>query len=908
MMNMVDKIKFKEPERCEYLHIDKDNKVHILLPIVGGDEIGLDNTCETTGELLAFFYGKTHGGTKYSAEHHLNEYKKNLEDDIKAIGVQRKISPNAYEDLLKEKKERLEQIEKYIDLIKVLKEKFDEQREIDKLRTEGIPQLPSGVKEVIKSSKNAFALRLSPDRPDSFTRFDDPLFSLKRNRSQYEAGGYQRATDGLGARLRSELLPPDKDTPIVFNKKSMKDKIVDSVLAQLDKDFNTKDGDRDQKFEDIKKLVLEEYKKIDSELQVDEDTYHQPLNLDYLENIACTLDDNSTAKDWVYGIIGATTEADYWPKKESESGTEKVSVFYEKQKEIKFESDTNTMSIKVQYLLAEINFYCKTNKLSDANFGEFFDKEPHATEVAKRVKEGLVQGAEIEPIIYNYINSHHAELGLTSELSSKQQEEITEKFTQRYHIIENSPHFDEFFVADPDKKGNIFSHQGRMSCHFLDFFARQTKGKYPLGDLAGHQEALQAGTSNRLHHKNEVVAQGYEKFDQFKKEVVKLLAESKPKELLDYLVATSPTGVPNYSMLSKETQNYIAYNRNWPAIQKELEKTTDIPENQKQDLLRLLSRNNLQHENLSAITWSKYSSKPLLDVELNKIAEGLDLTAKIYNEKRKSEWFKGSRNEARKTQCEELQRVSQEINALLQSESLTKSQVLEKVLNSIEALDKIDRDISAEYNLFKSTLQKEVQSFRDQLKDICQLDNYAFKSTKLDEIISLEMEEQFQMIKDPAVQQIVRDLPSHCHNNEVIEFFMTLNPEEAAKVASYLSLEYRELNKSTDKKTLLEQDIPKLFKEVNMELLSQLKQDSAVKEDVYEKFCQLADKIPPEHFTRNNIRKWSANPEKLEESNLGELLKSSEGSITEMARKYRETINEMTGRNESLRETVRNTI
>ncbi len=187
-MNMVDKIKFKEPERCEYLHIDKDNKVHILLPIVGGDEIGLDNTCETTGELLAFFYGKTHGGTKYSAEHHLNEYKKNLEDDIKAIGVQRKISPNAYEDLLKEKKERLEQIEKYIDLIKVLKEKFDEQREIDKLRTEGIPQLPSGVKEVIQSSENAFALRLSPDRPDSFTHFDNPLFSLKRNRSQYEAG------------------------------------------------------------------------------------------------------------------------------------------------------------------------------------------------------------------------------------------------------------------------------------------------------------------------------------------------------------------------------------------------------------------------------------------------------------------------------------------------------------------------------------------------------------------------------------------------------------------------------------------------------------------------------------------------------------------------------------------------
>lgn len=93
-----------------------------------------------------------------------------------------------------------------------------------------------------------------------------------------------------------------------------------------------------------------------------------------------------------------------------------------------------------------------------------------------------------------------------------------------------------------------------------------------------------------------------------------------------------------------------------------------------------------------------------------------------------------------------------------------------------------------------------------------------------------------------------------------------------------------------------------------MQLLSKLKEDSVLAEGVYEKLAQLADKIPPEHFTRNNIRKWSANPEKLEESNLGELLKSSDGSITEMARKYRETINEMIGKNEPPRETARHTI
>ncbi|HFY0603274.1 TPA: protein SdcA [Legionella pneumophila] len=900
VINMVDVIKFKEPERCDYLYIDENNKVHILLPIVGGDEIGLDNTCQTAVELITFFYGSAHSGvTKYSAEHQLSEYKRQLEEDIKAINSQKKISPHAYDDLLKEKIERLQQIEKYIELIQVLKKQYDEKNDIRQLRTGGIPQLPSGVKEIIKSSENAFAVRLSPYDNDKFTRFDNPLFNVKRNISKYDTPSRQAPIpiyEGLGYRLRSTLFPEDK-TPTPINKKSSKEKIVETVLAQVDADY-MKDGDKEQKLEELKKLIQQELVKIDSNLSVNMSRDGKEVNLSYLD-IVMALDDDSTIKDWIEGIIEVSIDPTVWEAQAS-------SPFYDGAKEIKSDHEADRISIRVQYLLAEANIYCKTNKLSDANFGEFFDKEPHATEIAKRVKEGFTQGGEIEPIIYDYINSNHAELGLKSPLTSEQQQEITEKFTRHYNTIKESPHFDEFFVADPDKKGNIFSHQGRISCHFLDFFTRQTKGKHPLGDLASHQEALQEGTSNRLHHKNEVVAQGYEKLDQFKKEVVKLLAENKPKELLDYLVATSPTGVPNYSMLSKETQNYIAYNRNWPAIQKELEKATSIPESQKQDLSRLLSRDNLQHDNLSAITWSKYSSKPLLDVELNKIAEGLELTAKIYNEKRGREWwFKGSRNEARKTQCEELQRVSKEINTLLQSESLTKSQVLEKVLNSIETLDKIDRDISAESNWFQSTLQKEVRLFRDQLKDICQLDKYAFKSTKLDEIISLEMEEQFQKIQDPAVQQIVRDLPSHCHNDEAIEFFKTLNPEEAAKVASYLSLEYREINKSTDKKTLLEQDIPRLFKEVNTQLLSKLKEEKAIDEQFHEKLSQLADKIAPEHFTRNNIIKWSTNPEKLEESNLSEPIKSVQSPTTKQTSiQFREAMGEITGRNEPPTDTL----
>ncbi|HFD2239689.1 TPA: protein SdcA, partial [Legionella pneumophila] len=227
VINMVDVIKFKEPERCDYLYVDENNKVHILLPIVGGDEIGLDNTCQTAVELITFFYGSAHGGeTKYSAEHQLSEYKRQLEEDIKAINSQKKISPHAYDDLLKEKKERLQQIEKYIELIQVLKKQYDEQNDIKQLRTGGIPQLPSGVKEIIKSSENAFAVRLSPYDNDKFTRFDAPLFNVKRNISKYDTPSRQAPIpiyEGLGYRLRSTLFPEDK-TPTPINKKSLRDK------------------------------------------------------------------------------------------------------------------------------------------------------------------------------------------------------------------------------------------------------------------------------------------------------------------------------------------------------------------------------------------------------------------------------------------------------------------------------------------------------------------------------------------------------------------------------------------------------------------------------------------------------------------------------------------------------------
>ena len=47
-----------EPTLPRYIHVNPTtNRVHLLVPFVGGQDISTDNTCRSTAELNAFFGG-----------------------------------------------------------------------------------------------------------------------------------------------------------------------------------------------------------------------------------------------------------------------------------------------------------------------------------------------------------------------------------------------------------------------------------------------------------------------------------------------------------------------------------------------------------------------------------------------------------------------------------------------------------------------------------------------------------------------------------------------------------------------------------------------------------------------------------------------------------------------------------
>lgn len=859
-------LNFQEPDRCDYLYVDDQNRVHLLIPLVGGEGIATDNTCKTAMELKSFFYGSYF---KSSATKVLVDYQTKLKEDINAIEAQRYVSPLAYKELLQTKKKRLEQIENYIQLIQVIKKDFDKDKEIHQLQTEIFPNLPTAISELIKDSQNAFVIRLAPDQTDSYTRLDNPLFELKRNRSALSSQGFSRLEDGLGTRLRNVFQARIK-TNVLVNKKSPKEELVKNILARTehseikaklyDSAQKLKIFENEENFNVLRGIIQEELINVDPRFTVEKMAYgNAAMTLGAVVGINY-FDEKESLEDWIKSILSCGVPDESWSLS---SG-----IFYE-DLDSKFdrcqEEFVDMMALKVQFMLGEINIYCKANQLSDINFGVFFDSEPHASNISQLVMEALSQGIDVEPVIYKYINNHHTDLGLSKSLSTEQQQEITVKFNSDYSTIKESPHFDEFLIMDPSKKSNVYSHHAKMTCHFLDFFARHTQGTYPLPEsLATHASNLnQEISSAQIHHRNELVAKGHLCVQQFRAEVMRLLANNKPKELIHYLVAKSPSGVPNYSMLSLETQNLIAFSKHWPKIEKYIANSS---ETEKYDLTQLLSRSNLTQENRTVIAWESISKKPLVEIELEKIAKGLNDTVTKYQENRSQRFFKSSTiPERRKKQCNQIQETAADIRNLVNDLNIPKDQWIDKIMKSIKVLDQIDKNISKEWNLLTSDLQLTVRDFRNQLKELCASD-LKFESDNVLEMIKNEMEKQLEKIVTKEVRDVVEKLPTYCHTDTAIDFFNTLSPQEALKIASYVKIHYLDFNSSLNKDELLANDIPNLFKEINQKFLAQLESRDIISQDLVTKLSISADKISPELFTENNIRAWSTDIELLEQS------------------------------------------
>ena len=112
-------------------------------------------------------------------------------------------------------------------------------------------------------------------------------------------------------------------------------------------------------------------------------------------------------------------------------------------------------SIGTQFLLAIANFYGITQGIipSDTNFGRILDNRANLTkELSQTLVKAQKEGSSIEEACLKWMNHHTAELELKRTFTTEDINAIKEDFASRYAQIKDSPHFDEFFLLDTQKK------------------------------------------------------------------------------------------------------------------------------------------------------------------------------------------------------------------------------------------------------------------------------------------------------------------------------------------------------------------------------------------------------------------------------------------------------------------------
>lgn len=526
------------------------------------------------------------------------------------------------------------------------------------------------------------------------------------------------------------------------------------------------------------------------------------------------------------------------------------------------------MSIKVQFFLAEVALFCKTNNISNDDLAKFFNVEENSNAIATIVKTALSKGEPVEDALHKYINDHHADLGMSQKLSKEQQEEINGRFESHYQIIKESPHFDEFFILDPAQKGNVYTHKGRMSCHFLEFYANQVGQDLAAvctkAGMVDYPSLLESEvSSNRLNHKNPIVDQ-HHKVKNVNLQAVKLMKD--PEGLLAFLLKTPENGVPNIQLLDIANRSKIAYDYNFPELQKLMAASSDPNIHL---LESAFNRADLNRSQRMEQGWKQYSTIPLDQVDLQKIGDGLKATVDGYQQKRSVSWWKGSPSEGRKQQMEALSAAQKEMDAVLKADPVDREKMVDAVRKTYAVLDKIDGQISKEWNLFSSTLQQEVRAFKQQLNGICQMQAPLPTGASATETFTKDINARIDSIKDPAIREIVYGLPVQCQTEEIVNFFKQLNPQEAVLYAQYAQASNYSPTVGV-KSEVFQEIIPACFKAINEKALDSVEMDIPL--ETFEAVSRITSTIPPQHFTANNVVTWGVNVDAVASSKLRELL------------------------------------
>lgn len=488
------KFPLTEPTSPRYLYINpKTNAVHVLMPVVSGIHIGLDNTCKSVSSLQEFF-GKSRAVHQRAIQDELSAYKKALEFDISLLAEE--------SESKRQKQERLSQIKQYIAAIDTVLNT----QVLDTLSL-AFPEYPALLQAIMKEEDvNFHSMVLRPKEMDSFLRFVNPVFSVNRDGTGAFYNTLSKAYQGVTALLNA------------------KPRFINGILELPEAQGN-----------DVEALQRVLREKTLNQFKVDVDFYHMKNNAEVTkalmdEYLGSDEENPSTAQEYIGALLEICAGEIFNNLPDSPFYTRK---------------NAEELSIITQFFLANINIYCYANQISTVNFGKILDDTKELSREVAGIVLCITEGDSIEDALLDFVNKNSLSFGLSRELAPADSGDIKRRFTQNYAQIKESPHFDEFALLDDNKPGPFIHHQGSICLNFAEF----VKAGFP--NLApDYFESIRADFNTR--EKENITPTNSSVHASIELSVDELLANIKDEDQLEAVLKTLPEAQKNEILASPQ--------------------------------------------------------------------------------------------------------------------------------------------------------------------------------------------------------------------------------------------------------------------------------------------------------------------------------------------------------------------
>ena len=560
------KLPLREPISPRNVYFNpKTNKIHLLMPIMSGSEIGLDNTCKSVYSLQEFF-GLLGANQQSTAAGTLEDYKAALEFDLKYM-------PASEEKALKE--QRLQQIMTYLSILK----QIQQNKLIAKPLLQAFPLYPEPLEILMQAvDANLHSIILRPEVQDNMLRTTAIAPAFSANHDHIENGQVIPQASLLGDTLRQRY------QSVSFTPKSQAALIAHIALSRTSLPVD---------FVAIKAQLINEIKtylgiKVNFEqTQGNRYTPSAPMNQPYLDaQLAIDVDNPATTETYVKGLIQYCTPNLF----DNVEGSPFYTV-----------NNNEQLSILTQFFLAELNIASSAQSITEANFGRILETDVQLIkDLAQVVKDALEHSAPVEEALIKYVNQHKDRFELKNLLPEDCIPALKERFKSHWEQIKASPHFDEFMLLS-DTPGYFFTHQNCIATHFASFlqtgFFDEVKNPSTQAFLQAMQQDFDAvdKPDNVVPHKNDHINNAVKEVDvdlstidkaalQALYEDINTYPEALKKSLLTQFKQERPDFKPQID--AKQFLQFVAYGqqeeadallKSDPELAQELLKAADIP-------------------------------------------------------------------------------------------------------------------------------------------------------------------------------------------------------------------------------------------------------------------------------------------------------------------------------------------